>query len=134
MKVEGGCHCGQVTFRAEVDPDQVEICHCTDCQTLSGSAYRTIAPAREGTFELLSGKLKLYPKTADDGSVRVQSFCPECGSPIYSSPPEGTLGYFGIRVGSIKQRNQLVPKNQYWVRSAQSWTQDLSSMSKTEKQ
>lgn len=134
MKVEGGCHCGQVTFRADVDPEQVEICHCTDCQTLSGSAYRTIAPAREGTFELLSGKLKLYPKTADDGSVRVQSFCPECGSPIYSSPPAGTPGYFGIRVGSIKQRNQLVPKNQYWVRSAQSWTQDLSKMSKTEKQ
>ena len=134
MKVEGGCHCGQVTFRAEVDPDQIEICHCTDCQTLSGSAYRTIAPAREGTFELLSGKLKLYPKTAYDGSVRVQSFCPECGSPIYSSPPEGTPGYFGIRVGSIKQRNQLVPKNQYWIRSAQSWTQDLSGMSKTEKQ
>jgi len=37
MHVEGNCHCGQIKFRAEVDPDQVEICHCTDCQTLSRS-------------------------------------------------------------------------------------------------
>jgi hypothetical protein len=134
MNVEGGCHCGQITFRAEVDPNQVEICHCTDCQTLSGSAYRTVVPAKEGTFELLTGELKMYAKTADDGSIRVQPFCPECGTPIYSSPPEGAPGFFGIRVGTIKQRNQLVPKNQYWVRSAQTWAQELSDMPKTETQ
>ena len=134
MKVEGGCHCGQITFRAEVDPDLVEVCHCTDCQTLSGSAYRTVAPEKEGTFVLLSGELKKYAKKAEDGSVRVQSFCPECGTPIYSSPPEGVRGFFGIRVGAIRQRYELVPKNQYWVRSAQSWTQDLSGIPKTETQ
>jgi hypothetical protein len=132
MNIEGSCHCGQITFRAEVDLDQVEICHCTDCQSLSGSAYRTIAPAKEDTLELLSGELKKYAKTAEDGSIRVQSFCPECGSPIYSSPPEGTPGIIGIRVGTIKQRDQLVPKNQYWVRSAQPWTQDISHMPKIE--
>ncbi len=134
MNIEGACHCGQITFRAEVDPNQVEICHCTDCQTLSGTAYRTSVPPEEGTFELLTGELKMYAKTADNGSIRVLSFCPECGTPIYSSPPEGTPGFFGIRVGAIKQRNQLVPKSQYWVRSAQTWTQDLSDMPKTETQ
>ena len=134
MKIEGSCHCGQITFRAEVDPDQIEICHCTDCQTLSGSAYRTIASAEEGTFELLSGALKKYAKSAEDGSIRVQTFCPECGTPIYSSPPAGESGYFGIRVGAIKQRNELAPTHQYWVRSAQSWTQNISGISKTEMQ
>ena len=134
MKIKGSCHCGQITFRAEVDPDQVEICHCTDCQILSGSAYRTIASAEEGTFELLSGVLKKYAKTAEDGSIRVQTFCPECGTPIYSSPPDGEPGYFGIRVGAIIQRNELAPKHQYWVRSAQSWTQNISGIPKTEKQ
>ena len=37
MEVEGSCHCGQVTYRATVDPDKASLCHCTDCQTLSGS-------------------------------------------------------------------------------------------------
>jgi hypothetical protein len=132
MKIDGGCHCGQIKFRAVVDPDQVLICHCTDCQTISGSAYRTVAPTKEGTFEIISGELKKYEKTAEDGSIRIQSFCPECGTPIYSSPPEGTPGFFGIRVGAIKQRDQLAPKSQYWVRSSQLWTQDLSHMPKTE--
>lgn len=134
MKIDGGCHCGQITFRAEVDPDHILICHCTDCQTLSGSAYRTVAPAKEGTFETISGKLKMYEKTAEDGSIRIQAFCPDCGTPIYSSPPQGTPGFFGIRVGAIKQRGQLVPKNQIWTRSSQTWTQDLSDIPKTETQ
>jgi len=38
MKIDGHCHCGQITFEAEVDPNSVMICHCTDCQRLSGSA------------------------------------------------------------------------------------------------
>lgn len=134
MKINGGCHCGQIKFRAEIDTDRILICHCTDCQTLSGSAYRTVAPAKEGTVEIISGKLKMYEKTAEDGSIRIQAFCPDCGTPIYSSPPQGTPGFFGIRVGAIKQRDQLVPKNQIWARSSQAWTQDLSHMSKTETQ
>ena len=40
MKVEGSCHCGQLSFEAEINPDDVRICHCTDCQVLSGSVYR----------------------------------------------------------------------------------------------
>lgn len=132
MNIDGGCHCGQIKYRANVDPEQVEICHCTDCQALSGSAYRTAVPAEAGSFELLSGNPKLYAKTAEDGSIRLQAFCPECGSPLYSAPPEGETGYFGIRVGTTRQRDSLVPKNQYWVRSARSWTQDLSQMARVD--
>ena len=36
MDVDGSCHCGQITFSAEVNPDQVIVCHCTDCQALWG--------------------------------------------------------------------------------------------------
>ena len=132
MQVEGNCHCRQITFRAEIESDEVEICHCTDCQTLSGSAFHTVAPAKQGTFELLSGELKKYAKTAEDGAIRIQSFCPECGSPICSSPSEDAPGVLRVRVGTLKQRDQLVPKMQYWVRSAQPWTQAISDMTKIE--
>ncbi len=132
MNIEGGCHCGQIKYRADVDPEKVEICHCTDCQTLSGSAYRTVVPVETDSFELVCGIPKLYAKTAENGTVRLQAFCPECGSPLYSAPPEGEKGYFGIRVGTAKQRNQLIPKNQCWIRSAQTWTQNLSGMDKIE--
>lgn len=55
MNINGACHCGSITYHAEVDPEAVEVCHCTDCQTLSGSAFRVAVPAVEGSFELLTG-------------------------------------------------------------------------------
>ena len=134
MYIEGSCHCGEITFTAEVDPDRVIICHCTDCQTLSGSAYRTIVPTIENSFQLLTGKPKIYVKTAEDGARRAQSFCPNCGTPIYAAPEGEGSSFFGIRVGVIKQRSQLEPKSQYWCRSAQTWVQDIGHLPQTETQ
>lgn len=134
MKIDGGCHCGKITFTAEVDPENVIVCHCTDCQTLSGSAYRTVAPAIEGTFRLVTGDPKIYVKTAENGSKRSQAFCSDCGTPIFSAPEDENSAFFGLRVGAIRQRDRLVPKSQYWCRSEQSWTQDLSGLPRIETQ
>ena len=127
MKIDGCCHCGYITYEAEIDPEKVMICHCTDCQTLSGSAFRTVALTREGTFKLLSGELKIYVKTGENGAKRPQSFCPECGTPIYSTTV-GEGPNHAVRVGTARQRDQLVPKVQLWCRSSQSWLNDLSAV------
>src|SRR5438067_4194486 len=47
MKIDGRCHCGYISYEAEIDPEKVVICHCTDCRTLSGSALRTVALTQE---------------------------------------------------------------------------------------
>jgi hypothetical protein len=59
MKVEGACHCGAITYQAEVEPDGVEICHCTDCQTLTGTAYRVSVTTPAASLRLLSGRPSL---------------------------------------------------------------------------
>ena len=46
-------------FEAEVDPNTSSICHCTDCQTLTGSAFRVNIPAPAEHF-LLRGTPKTY--------------------------------------------------------------------------
>lgn len=133
MKIDGGCHCGNITFVAEIDPEKVRICHCTDCQQITGSAYRVVVPAPSAKFELRGGKTKEYIKTAESGAKRAQGFCPECGTPIYSTNPSDPKVY-GLRVGAIRQRAELVPKVQQWMRSAQPWTQDLRGLERVEKQ
>jgi hypothetical protein len=102
MKINGACHCGDITFAAEVDPQQVLLCHCTDCQTLSGSAFRSVAPAIPGSFRLLSGKLSVYIKIAEDDTPREQTFCPRCGTPIYAGPIDGQSGSWIYGSGRLR--------------------------------
>src|SRR5215469_5994018 len=134
MEIDGGCHCGEIRYRAVVNPDDVVICHCTDCQTLSGGAFRTAVPAAEGTFVLLRGVPKRYVKVAESGNRRELGFCGNCGTHLYSAPPDLELRIVVLRGGSIRQRDQLVPKVQYWHRSSQKWLQDLVSIKRNEKQ
>lgn len=134
MKIDGACHCGSIRYEAEVDPAKVVICHCTDCQTLSGSAFRTVVQTKPGAFRLLSGTPRIYVKTSESGNKREQAFCPDCGTPIYSAPIATGDKVIGLRVGTIRQRDQLVPREQFWFRSSQAWIGDLPTMKKRDKQ
>ena len=135
MKVTGGCHCGQITYEAEVDPTTVRVCHCTDCQRLTGTAFRAAIPSLPGTFRLTSGAPKIYIKTAESGRQRHHAFCPECGAPIYAATPEANPPVHGLRFGGIDQRAQLAPPAwQQWCRSAMSWSMDLRAVEKLERQ
>src|SRR6185369_12191570 len=107
MKVDGKCLCGFLTYEAQVDPGSVLICNCTDCQTLSGSAFRVTVQATD--FRLLSGSPTTYVKVAASGRKRVLAFCPTCGTSVSTRPPDGETGYYGLRVGSLTQRASLVP-------------------------
>ena len=127
MKIDGRCHCGYITYEAEIDPEKVGVCHCTDCQSLTGSAFTTSVQADKGAFRLLSGQHKIYVKTAESGAKRAQAFCPECGSRIYAAAPIDPQS-FNLRVGTIYQRKELPPKTQSWCRSALGWVMDLGSV------
>jgi hypothetical protein len=133
MKVLGSCHCGEITFEAEIDPDAVRICHCTDCQTLTGSAYRVNVQTPVGGFHLRSGTPKTYIKTAESGNRRAHAFCPSCGTPIYSTDLQEPRAY-GIRVGTLKQRGELRPTRQIWYRSALPWVAELRDVPHFERQ
>jgi hypothetical protein len=133
MKVEGTCHCGQITFEAEIDPNAVRICHCTDCQRLTGSAYRVNVQASADGFVLRSGSPRIYIKTAEGGNKRAHAFCANCGTPIYATDPQ-YQGSYSIRVGTLMQRAELRPTRQIWYRSALPWVTDIRDVPQIERQ
>jgi hypothetical protein len=133
MKVEGACHCGYISFAAQIDPEAVRLCHCTDCQTLTGSAYRVTVPVSAESFQLRTGEPSIYLKTAESGNQRAHAFCPRCGTPIYSAAPNDTRTY-GVRVGTLRQRALLPPKHQIWYRSALPWAADLRAVAHSDTQ
>ncbi len=136
MQIDGACHCGAITYRAEIDPAKVRICHCTDCQTFGSAAFRTVAPCREEDFTLLTGTPKVYLKTAESGRIRQQVFCGDCGTGLWatSDPADPSPRSLGLRTGAIRQRDRLVPSRQYWTRSMVSWLRTLDRIPSWETQ
>ena len=123
MNIDGHCHCGLVTYRADIDPEQVSVCHCTDCQTLTGSPYRVTVICAGEQVRIAGQTPKIYAKTGDNGRTRFQHFCGECGSPLFTSGGGGPDDW-----GSIRQREQLKPMRQIWCRSAVPWINDLKGL------
>lgn len=119
MQIEGACHCGRISFTAEIDPSRVTVCHCTDCQVLSGAPFRAFVPAAVETF-VLRGEPRRYIKVAESGNRRVQAFCPDCGTQLFATSPEGAT-HVNIRMGCVKQRASLAPTSAVWQRSSLSW-------------
>lgn len=128
MKIDGGCHCGEITYGAEVEANSVSICHCTDCQKGGGSAFRANVAASAMAFVLRSGTPKTYIKTESQSGRRIKiAFCGNCGSPLWSSLAENPTVY-RLRLGSIEQRAALTPQRQMWKRSALPWINALAAL------
>ena len=125
MKVTGACHCGQITYEADIDPERVGICNCTDCQMLTGSAFRISVPAPAASFRILTGTPRIYVKTADSGAKRRHAFCSNCGAPVTASADSDNPPSYSLRVGCLAQKADLPPKRRIWCKSALSWAQNV---------
>jgi hypothetical protein len=95
---------------------------------MSGAPLRAVIITQPGTFALLSGEPTEYRKTADSGNVRVQAFCPYCGTVIYATSTGNEPKAYNVRLGALRQRNELAPRRQIFVRSQQPWINDLTSI------
>jgi hypothetical protein len=133
MKIDGGCYCGEIRYEAEIDPEKVVLCNCTDCQTMSGGTCHVNVLVAESDFQLVSGTLAEYIKTSQSGNQRVMGFCGACSTQIYAVNADGPR-VFGVRVPTSRQREQLVPKQQVWHRSQPSWLGNLDAIPATEEQ
>lgn len=127
MKIDGQCHCGRVRYAATVNPENVSVCHCTDCQAISGSAFRTTLRVPDSDFEM-TGETRTYMKVAASGNQRALVFCPECGTQMYGMPVGDGPKLISVRLGTSKQRAQLPPRRQIWCQSAMPWVNDLAAV------
>ena len=59
MRIDGHCHCGEITFEAEVDPDALNICHCRRCSG-ARNIDRTEQDPQGGIFP--SSRRERWPK------------------------------------------------------------------------
>ena len=134
MKIDGACYCGEITYEADVDPDKVFICNCSDCQTMTGGTCHVNVPVDESHLSFRSGEPAQFIKTAENGNERIMGFCGRCGTHLYATDAGDGPRVYGLRVPTSQQLEQLVPKRQLWHRSQPSWLRDIDAIPATEEQ
>ncbi len=83
MQIDGTCHCGAASFTAEIDPSRVMLCHCTDCQVMTGSAFRAIVLAPIETFVVRGQTKSTWPVRRSGllSALRAECHAGTLGSP-----------------------------------------------------
>jgi hypothetical protein len=86
---KGGCHCGAVTFEAQL-PEEVELvdCNCSICR-MTGYLHLIVPKDR---FRLLKGADKLTTYTFGTGAAK-HLFCSVCGIKAFYIPRSHPDGY-----------------------------------------
>ena len=124
ITVDGRCHCGSIEVTAQVDPDMVMACHCSDCQKIGGGPYRAVAISDAVDFAV-TGAPSEYVKVAESGNRRIQAFCGDCGTQLYACDEEKQR--FNIRTGFLNQSQALIPRKHIFVSSALAWITDIEN-------
>lgn len=103
----GGCLCGAVRYGFPGEPLLTALCHCRHCQRQSGSAFSVVAGVLAADFSL-TGELRTYVDTSENGRPVERLFCPACGSAVLSriAPlPDLVL----IKAGTLDDTSGLAP-------------------------
>src|SRR5690242_14316444 len=74
----GGCYCRRLRYTITQPPLAVYVCHCTDCQTLSGAAFGIGVVVAAAAF-ILTGSPRLVQRILSSGSIDNRWICGECG-------------------------------------------------------
>ena len=119
-KYMGGCQCGNIRYEIVGTPHALVVCHCTDCQRQSGSAFGMTLPVNEADFRLTRGEVKTYASTSAAGRGKLGAFCPDCGTRIYHKP-EWRKGTVSVKPGTLDDTSWLKPAMHLWTSSKQGW-------------
>lgn len=117
---EGGCQCGQLRYRFEGAPLAIAVCHCTECQRQSGSAFGMSLLVPQNSFQLIAGEVRDFTRSSDSGRRVRCVFCPSCGTRIYHDPAYAQ-GILNIKPGTLDDTSWLLPTVHVWTRSKQPW-------------
>ena len=99
MEWNGGCLCGEIRYRANVDPEWVAYCHCTMCRKQSGAPLTVSVLFPREAVEWTKGE-PVYYRSSPKGN---RGFCPNCGSTLTWETPS----LFTVFVGSLDRPEDI---------------------------
>jgi hypothetical protein len=121
ISVRGRCRCGRVRFVLCEEPICFYLCHCTDCQAESGSAFGQSMGVRREAIRDVEGPVHDHTIQHEGGRHRVITHCTHCLTIVWGASSE-VPQVFGLNAGSLEDAAGLEPYGNMWTRSARPWT------------
>ena len=109
--VTGGCLCGNVRFVVTGEPYRVGLCHCMDCRKHHGALFHASAIFHRDAVTV----------TGEVASYEGRSFCPRCGSSVFSSSDDEVE----VHLGALDDPDRFKPTYELWTIRRESWLPPL---------
>ena len=118
LPLTGGCQCGAVRYWVGAPPLTCYVCHCSECQRQSGSAFgMSLLIPTEG-FEV-AGPTAHLRRVAPSGHASRRHFCPSCGTRLWHAREGADRA--ALKPGTLDRRAWLRPVAHIWTSERQSW-------------
>ena len=118
--IPGGCLCGAVHFAIVAPPRTLYACHCSDCQTATGSAFVLAMRVPIDGITVTQGETKAFERSRSDGRKRNLYRCTKCLTALWSEAllsPE----YLTVYAGTLDDTSRLEPVGHLWTSDALPW-------------
>jgi hypothetical protein len=118
-KQTGGCACGAIRFAVSGDFLGTGVCHCTECQKLSGGGANYVALVAKPALTITKGTPKEFVTKGDSGADAVRLFCGDCGTPLWSK--SDSAPFYPVKIGAFDQSADYAPGLHLYTASAPNW-------------
>ncbi len=117
-RISGGCLCGDVRFETDAVPQIQILCHCTDCQRVSGSAFYAAYLVPTESMTLTQGETVRFDVDPDTGRINSRRFCGRCGTRLWA---ELEMGISSVNGMALDDRKHFQPTHNHRPETAPSW-------------
>ena len=111
----GGCQCGAVRYRVDMQPVGAHFCHCRMCQRAVGNVFASLAP-------VLKERLvwdKKPPQFFKSSTAAQRGFCAQCGTPLTFAYNQSR--WICVTTGSLDEPARVPPTVHYGIESQVHW-------------
>lgn len=83
-RIRGGCLCSAIRYESDSEPSRMVASDCRHCQKHPGAAIVISVGIPERTLRVRGLIPTVYEDIRPSGSVILRSFCPDCGTPLFT--------------------------------------------------
>ena len=108
-KIQGSCLCGAIRYQSTSEPARTVACNCRHCQKQDGSTVSISVGVPANALKIQGLMPSVYEDIKESGSVVLRSFCPECGSSLFSES-ESEPNLIFVKAATLDDSSWIQPQ------------------------